>query len=106
MAYMPKTPRRSIRSYMRSAPLTVIPFRDTEILAELECQRPVPHPSYRMGSPRPTPKPIPPPKPPGFWARAVDVLVRAFWVLFIGGYLAIVGALTLTGVVQRLMGWA
>lgn len=87
MAYMPKTPR------------------DTEILADLECQAPVPHPSFRNGRPSHDYKRAPPPKPPGFWARVVDVLVRAFWVLFIGGYLAIVGALTLTGMVQRLMGW-
>lgn len=68
---LPKTPRRSLRSYLRTAPLVVIPFRDTEILADLECHRPsvVPPPPYKLGKPA----------APRWWVRAADKALA--WIL-------------------------
>jgi len=80
MAHMPKTPRRSLRSYLRTAPVIVVPFRDTEMLADLECHQPPPLPretAYKLGKP---PAPTLP-------QRIAAVFDRVFWTVFIGGFL-------------------
>ena len=87
---MPKTPRRSLRSYLRSAPVIVIPFRDTEILAELECHQPAPTPratGYKLGKPAP--------KPPSAAQKACDWCLRTVERTFVVALVAVAAAVGL-----------
>lgn len=99
---MPKTPRRSLRSYLRSAPVIVAQVRDTEIMADIEAME---HPTeaalrrmgqfsersamlYRMGKP---------PRP-AWWVRAADCLLKWFINVCVALFLGAVAALAIMAI--------